>query len=108
MKVDFDLNKRVYSVSGTVSATNWVHYVVTWSSSKGITIYRNGVMESSSSLTTLATHYSRGSSHSLKFGASGNNRIKIQNVKIWKFVVSDKQAKELFSPGNIRVLTCAS
>ena len=102
LKIDFNLNQKVYSATVNAIGTDWNHYAVTWSYKKGLTVYKNGDHPSTLLPPTPATNDFRTGAHNLRIGftSSGNDMIHLQALKIWRFVLSADEVGDLFSPGN--------
>ena len=102
LKIDFNLNQKVYSDTVNSIGANWNHYTVTWSSSKGLAVYKNGDWLSTVLAPTTASDNFRNGIQHLRMGFtnSGNDVIHIQALKIWRFVLSADEVADLFSPGN--------
>ena len=101
LKIDFDTNNMLYTVTVSGIGTNWNHYAASWSASKGLTVYKNGVLQGTSATPSKEYFSYFTSTRNLKVGkdSSLNVSIHIQNLKIWKFALSADEIAELYSPG---------
>ena len=102
LTADFDLNKKVYKITLAHTGTNWVHYVITWSSSAGVAVYKDGGSVVGSNVPSASSNAFRKAIHNLRIGYNidGNEMIQIQEFRIWKFALSDDEVKELLDSGN--------
>ena len=100
LKIDFDTNNMLYTVTVSGIGTNWNHYAASWSTSKGLTVYKNGVLKGTSATPSAENLSNFTSTRELKIGSySSNVSIHIQNLKIWKFALSADEVAERYSPG---------
>lgn len=91
----------LYQLTVSSIGSNWNHFVITWSSSKELLVYKNGE-KTQATTTSSSGSFSSLSGSKLRVGflaSADNDYVQIQNLKLWELALSYEEISELYSPG---------
>ena len=105
LNISLMLTTMRYSIEYSIPQTNWHHFLITWSQNLGLVLYENGVR------VFNGTHESK--NHGLNQQPrifvgydTVNSNTQLHDLRLWRFRLSDNDAKNLFSPGKFSFRFC--